>query len=76
MKKRQVNAQGVSLSLKPFSKKDVDRAATAIMRERGDATTLDVKLKLRSEGLFAEQQAVSEAMKQLAWISTDHLSYK
>ena len=69
-------------SLEPFSKEAVRRAACALMNQNGSTTTLDVKHRLRRDGFFAEQQQVSNAMKDVAsaygWTSRvkdDHLVY-
>jgi nucleoside phosphorylase len=54
------------MPMKPLNPEEVRRVANAIIREKGETTTLDVKNKLRSEGFFAEQKAVAQLMRDLA----------
>jgi hypothetical protein len=61
-------SSGPAPKFKPLSSQDVHSVAVRLMKERGRTTTLDVKLQLRTEGLFAEQQSVSDAMKHLAGV--------
>lgn len=52
--------------MKHASTDDVRRAAEELFDQQGHATTREVKERLRGEGLRADQQAVSEAMRRLA----------
>ena len=50
--------------MKTITKDDVKRAATELAKT-GPITTNDVKMKLRAEGFFADQNTVSELIKEI-----------